>query len=93
MICIIYKMLLLLKNHLNYPKDDIFELFLKNYNRLLFFLKKIRNMFRLKKLHCNQIWKNSDRNKTLSAEEYLNKISPYLKDITNCLEKSDKWNI
>ena len=32
-------MLLLLKNHLNYLKDDIFEFFLKNYNRLLF-LKK-----------------------------------------------------
>ena len=29
----------------------------------------------------------------LSVEEYLNKISPYLKDITNCLEKSDAWKI
>ena len=33
-------MLLLLKNHLNYLKDDILGLVLKNYNRLLFFLKK-----------------------------------------------------
>ena len=36
-IYIIHKMLLLLKNHLNYLKDSIFECFLKEYNRLLFF--------------------------------------------------------
>ena len=35
---------------------------------------------------------NGDRNKTLSAEEYLNKSRPYLKDITN-LKKSDTWKI
>ena len=34
----IHKMLLLLKNHLNYLKDSIFESFFKEYNRL--FLKK-----------------------------------------------------
>ena len=28
-------------------------------------------------------------NKTLSVEEYLNKIRPYLKDIINDLKKSD----
>ena len=33
---------------------------------------------------------NSDRNKGLSVEEYLNKIDPYLKDINN-LKKSDVW--
>ena len=32
---------------------------------------------------------NSDRNKTLSFEEYLNKIRPYLEDIINDLKKSD----
>ena len=32
---------------------------------------------------------NNDRNKTLSVEEYLNKISPYLKDIINNLKKSE----
>ena len=31
---------------------------------------------------------NSDRNKTLSVEEYLNKITSYLKDI-NILKKSN----
>ena len=29
---------------------------------------------------------NNDRNKTLSVEEYLNKIRPYLKDIINYLK-------
>ena len=36
---------------------------------------------------------NSDRNKTLSVEEYLNIVRPYLKDIINNLEKSDTWKI
>ena len=35
---------------------------------------------------------NSNRNKTLSLEEYLNKIRPYLKGINN-LKKSDKQKI
>ena len=40
MIYIIHKILVLIKNHMNYLKDNIFEFFLKTYNRLLFFLKK-----------------------------------------------------
>ena len=36
---------------------------------------------------------NRDRNKTLSVEEYLNKIRPYLKDIINNLKKSGPWKI
>ena len=36
---------------------------------------------------------NGDRNKTLSIEEYLNKIRPHLKDIINNLKKSDSWKI
>ena len=35
---------------------------------------------------------NRDRNKIISVEKYLNKISPYLKDINN-LKKSDTWKI
>ena len=31
--------------------------------------------------------------KTISVEEYLNKIRPYLKDIINNLKKSDTWKI
>ena len=30
---------------------------------------------------------------TLSAKEYLNKIKPYLNDITNDLKLSDPWKI
>ena len=36
---------------------------------------------------------NGDRNKTLSMEEYLNKIRPYLKEIINNLKRSDTWKI
>ena len=32
---------------------------------------------------------NGDRNKTLSIEEYLNKIRQYIKDIIHDLVKSD----
>ena len=31
--------------------------------------------------------------KTLSVQEYLNKIRPYLKDIINNHKKSDTWKI
>ena len=36
---------------------------------------------------------NSERSKTLSVKVFLNKISPYLKDIINNLEKSNTWKI
>ena len=36
---------------------------------------------------------NGDRSKTLSVEEYLNKIRPYLKDIINNLKTSDTLEI
>ena len=36
---------------------------------------------------------SGDRNKTLSVEEYLNNIRPYLKDIINNFKKSDSWKI
>ena len=34
------KILVLIKNHLNYLKDNIFQNSFKKYNRLLFFKKK-----------------------------------------------------
>ena len=37
MIYIIHKMLVLLKNHLNFLKDTTFECFFKEYNRILLF--------------------------------------------------------
>ena len=42
---IIPKILALLKNHLNFFIDNIFECFFKKYNRLLFF-KKINFFFK-----------------------------------------------
>ena len=37
MIYIIHKILVFIKNYLNYLKDNIFECFFKKYNILLFF--------------------------------------------------------
>ena len=39
MIHIIYKILVLIKDHLSYLKYNIFEFLFKKYNRLLFFLR------------------------------------------------------
>ena len=39
MIDIIYRILILHKNHLRYLKDNIFKCFFKKYNRLFFFQK------------------------------------------------------
>ena len=39
MIHVFRKMFVLLKDHLNYLKDNIFKYFFKKYNRLLFFKK------------------------------------------------------
>ena len=59
MIYAIHKISVLIKNQLNYLKDNIFECFFKKYNRFSFFfkfsfdediiIKDIRNLFRLKK--------------------------------------------
>ena len=60
-------------------------------------LSDIKNLFEqqeenyYKPVRVNNFWSNnyieyesdSDRNKTLSVEEYINKIRPYLKDIIN----------
>ena len=50
----------------------------------------------MKLIECES---NGDRSKTLSAEEYLNKIRPFLKflrflkDIIKTLKKYDTWEI
>ena len=36
---------------------------------------------------------NGNRSKTLSVEDYLNRIVPYLKGIINSLKKSHSWKI
>ena len=54
-----------------------------------------------KSLKVGNIWSNnyiekksnSDKNKTLSDEEYRSKIRPYLQDIINDLRKSVIWKI
>ena len=43
--------------------------------------------------NCFEYKSNSDGNKTLSVEEYLNEIRPYLKDIINNLKKIDTGKI
>ena len=44
MICVIHNILVLLKNHLNYLKDNISNAFLKKYNRPFFFKKKTKKL-------------------------------------------------
>ena len=61
-------------------------------------LMDIKDLFEeyYKTVRVNNFWSNnyieykstSDRNKTLTVEEYLDKLRPYLKDIINDLEKS-----
>ena len=36
---------------------------------------------------------NGDRSIKLSVKEYLDKFKPYLRDIINCLQNSETWNI
>ena len=70
-------------------------------------LGDIKNLFEheeenyYKPVRVNNFFSNSyieyeskgDRNKTLSVEEYLNKIRTCLKDIINNLKKSASWKI
>ena len=71
-------------------------------------LRDIRNILRneeeenyYKPVRAKHFWNNNyieyksngDRNKTVSVEDYLNKIRPYLKDIINNLKKFDTWKI
>ena len=71
-------------------------------------IRDIRNLFKheeeknyYKPVTVVNFWSNSyieygsngDRNKTLSVEEYLNIIRPYLKYIINNFKESDAWKI
>ena len=69
--------------------------------------RDIKNLFEYKEenyykpVRGNNFWSNNhieyesngDRNKTLLVQEYLNKIRPCLKDITNNLKISNTWKI
>ena len=69
-------------------------------------LRDIKNLFEYEKeenyykpVRVSNFWSNNnfgyesngDRNKTLSAEEYLIKSRPYLKEIINNLKNPDTW--
>ena len=72
-------------------------------------LRDIRNVFKheveeksyYKPVRVSNFWSNNyieyesngDRNKTLSVEEYLIKIRPYVKNIINNLENAYTWKI
>ena len=67
-------------------------------------IKDIRNLFRLKKETKaiqdrilrdikNLFEPKEEENESLSVEEYLDKICPYLNNIINNLKKSDTWKI
>ena len=67
---------------------------LRDFNNFFQHEEKQENCY--KPVRVSNIWSNNyieyesngNKNKTLSVEEYLNKISPYLKDILNNLKKS-----
>ena len=58
----------------------------KNYNKVV----RVSNFWNNSYIDYES---NSDRSKTLSVEEYLNKIRTYLKDIMNNPKKSNSWKI
>ena len=69
-----------IKNLFEYEKEE------ENYNKPV----RVNNFLSNNYIECES---NGDRNKTLSVEENLYKIRPYLRDITNVLKQSDTWKI
>ena len=84
-----------LKKYIKGMKDVVLR-----YNKNLFNYEKEEENY-YKKVRVNNFWgnnyveykSNGDKNKILSAEEYLNKIRPYLKGVKNNLKKSGMWKI
>ena len=69
-----------IKNLFEYEKEE------ENYNKPV----RVNNFLSNNYIECES---NGDRNKTLSVEENLQKIRPYLRDIINVLKQSDTWKI
>ena len=69
------------KNHFEYEKEDI-----NCYKPV-----GVNNFWSIE--YNIQYKSNGNRNKTLSVEEYIYKIRPYLKDIINDVTKSDNNSI
>ena len=71
----------------------------KNIKYLLGYEKEEENYY--ESIRVNNFWNNdqiecksnSDKNKILSVEQYLNKIRPYWRHIINDLKQSDTWKI
>ena len=78
---------------------EIKDIVLRNRKNLFEYEKQEETYY--KPVRVNNVWSNNyteykcngDKNKVLSVEEYLNKIRPYLKGISNNLKKSDMWKI
>ena len=62
-------------------------------------LRNIKNLFepvRVNNFLSNdyiEYKSNGDKNRILSVEEYLDKVTPCLKDIVNDPKKSDTWKV
>ena len=69
-----------IKNLFEYEKEE------ENNNKPV----RVNNFLSNNYIECES---NGDRNKTLSVEEKLYKIRPYLRDIINVLKQSDTWKI
>ena len=77
----------------------ITDIVLRNIKNLFEYEKKEQSYY--KRVRVNNFWSNSyieyksnsDKNRILSVEEYLDKIRPYLKDIITDLKKSDTLKI
>ena len=84
-----------LKKEIKGTKDKV----LRNIQNIFEYGKEEENYY--KPVRVNNFWSNNyseynsncDRNKTLSVEEYLDKVRPYLKYIINDLKQSDTWKI
>ena len=71
------------------------DLVLRNIKNLFEYEKEEENYY--KPVRVNNFWRNdyieyksnSDKNRIMSVEEYLDKIRPYLRDIINDLKQSD----
>ena len=75
------------------------DIILRDIENLFEHEEEKKNYYKPARVRVSSFWSsnyieyesNGAKNKTLSVEEYLNKIRPYLKDIINNLKKSDTW--
>ena len=85
MIYRIHKILVLIKNHLNYLKDNIFECFFKKHNGLLFKTKK-KQKTKLKIQGLKKKKTIKDVRNIFRLKKELNHTA--IKDIRNCFRRN-----